>query len=207
VAIGPDAMAGACRARRGAAVALNVVAWGPLGVCMLLCLLHPVMRVGASGRGPGAAAGQTREAGAETGPIGVVFSTITYAPVAPGPSYAPQAWSWGGGVRFGPQRRPLSPMQRKYSAELLGVMWGGGHFTEPKGWGLSRRLDRTDAWLVLPWWLVIGGSAVPPAVLVARTVRRGRRALREYRGLCAGCGYDLRATPGRCPECGLAVVR
>jgi hypothetical protein len=52
----------------------------------------------------------------------------------------------------------------------------------------------------VPYWLPVVLHAAWPA---ARTLAwwRGRR--RELlRGLCADCGYDLRASPGRCPECG-----
>jgi predicted amidophosphoribosyltransferase len=43
---------------------------------------------------------------------------------------------------------------------------------------------------------------LPPAVWL-NGLRKTRRAKRL--GLCPSCGYDLRASPERCPECGVTV--
>jgi hypothetical protein len=53
--------------------------------------------------------------------------------------------------------------------------------------------------VVGPFWFLIGFSSV----LLFQALRKSKFAP----GLCAKCGYDLRASNERCPECGTAVVR
>ncbi len=57
--------------------------------------------------------------------------------------------------------------------------------------------------LVLPYWAIVCLFAAAPAWFA---LTRLRSAHRRTCGLCPTCGYDLRATPDRCPECG-AVPR
>jgi hypothetical protein len=53
--------------------------------------------------------------------------------------------------------------------------------------------------ILVPFWSIVGvTSLLPLGWLVRRLFRRGG----ARSGLCRTCGYDLRATPDRCPECG-----
>ena len=68
------------------------------------------------------------------------------------------------------------------------------HYVDYQGYGMA------EVWRVQfrPWLLLI-----PPIILPAIWIKRFTRRRRMLRiGLCLACGYDLRATGGRCPECG-----
>ena len=52
---------------------------------------------------------------------------------------------------------------------------------------------------VVPHWFLAATTAAP---VLWRMVPLLRRRARRAAGACQRCGYDLRATPGRGPECG-----
>jgi len=82
--------------------------------------------------------------------------------------------------------------------------------------GTELGLFETEAWgtefhgAITPDWVVCGVLLLlifhqPLASAVVRSHRRSLERKREKqrtRGLCPICGYDLRASPERCPECG-----
>jgi hypothetical protein len=53
--------------------------------------------------------------------------------------------------------------------------------------------------LHVPFWAIVLVTAILPLLALRRSQRRRQRRLT---GLCVECGYDMRATPERCPECG-----
>jgi hypothetical protein len=55
------------------------------------------------------------------------------------------------------------------------------------------------------WCMVVVAGALPASWLTAYA-RRRRCWRRAVKRLCPGCGYDLRASPGRCPECGILAT-
>jgi hypothetical protein len=59
---------------------------------------------------------------------------------------------------------------------------------------------------IAPHWFCTLLLVILPALWVRYGLPELRGRRRAERGLCRGCGYDLRATPGRCPECGSEAV-
>ena len=55
----------------------------------------------------------------------------------------------------------------------------------------------------VPYWVALGVcSALPLSHAATKLAAARRRRRLRARVRCPDCGYDLRATPGRCPECG-----
>jgi len=113
----------------------------------------------------------------------------------------------------------ISAPRGHINADIIGK-WSSssGYYAEPDRVLLPEisidhcRLGIGGSWvwvegtIVLPYWpLFFGTTALPTMWLLAALARR-KMVRRARAGLCVRCGYDLRATPDRCPECGLAVV-
>jgi hypothetical protein len=143
-----------------------------------------------------------------------VARTRLHGPAGPGSGFT--AWtasSLHGVLRIGsttvvdrapPDERPLTWQMepaRSFIAPPVGLSYSSpSTIRTPANWS---RGQTTRAWMLqVPY----GFLAVPPGVLptawVAWRLWSRRSSLSNRPGLCRRCGYDLRATPGQCPECG-----
>src|SRR3954467_11305549 len=78
--------------------------------------------------------------------------------------------------------------------------WGGaGNEWDPR---LKRGYRTVGNYQAVPFWCVMVVVGLPLLPRAVRWCRDRSRRWRRRRGLCANCGYDLRASPQRCPECG-----
>ena len=104
---------------------------------------------------------------------------------------------WGVATYDRPNRRPLDEQ------------WAGPGYGA-SGWGPLRWKGWTQQVPAAPFVqrnLNVGlsheGAAALLAILPAWGVLRYLiRRQRRHAGFCISCGYDMRATPARCPECG-----
>jgi hypothetical protein len=60
-------------------------------------------------------------------------------------------------------------------------------------------VSSSNAWFAIPHWFLLSLTATLPSIRLFSHLRRKHLRLP---GHCQTCGYDLRATPDRCPECG-----
>jgi hypothetical protein len=110
-----------------------------------------------------------------------------------------QEWQsrWFGMGQREPQRFIYCGLAIESGGDQLWVDLGanGGIWIEPVRW-LSVAIP-----FPLPVW-IFGLIYLRPC-LRRRLIFELRSQSRQARGLCPRCGYDLRASPQRCPECGL----
>lgn len=60
--------------------------------------------------------------------------------------------------------------------------------------------------VVVPWGAMMVVALLLPVLALRRMIRVDRWTVRKRKGLCQTCGYNLKESPERCPECGTPVV-
>jgi len=102
----------------------------------------------------------------------------------------------------------LTPPRAPITFDVPGISydskWRVAHPVNGNTWRYPQRADGAESYIgivhffVVSDWLIALFTAPLPGLAIIRYLRTRRSA----HGKCRSCGYDLRATPDRCPECG-----
>ncbi len=132
-------------------------------------------------------------------------------PAALGVGYG-RVWAVASDAPFGSARAWTVDAYRPPADDAnrqVSLLFGGAADWQQGGFFADRRdvdgvAGATYGVVAAPLWAVIACLSSLPAFRLVGWARARRRAATA--GRCRRCGYDLRATPDRCPECG-AVPR
>ena len=91
--------------------------------------------------------------------------------------------------------------RRVVSADLLVLSYRAQHVVSSSGILFFTRS------MTVPLWVLVSISMIVPFGALIQHVRARQERSRRQRGLCPRCGYDIRATRSRCPECGGRITR
>ncbi len=127
---------------------------------------------------------------------------ITFRRLEGVPFFDNEGWRWGS------TSGSISPRQGR---GLMGpVGFGSDHRQERIAPGGMSNLTfddftpvRVSEWW-FPHWSVAAAAALPFLLTAGAAMRRRKR---QRIGLCPSCGYDLRASPEQCPECGAVSAK
>jgi hypothetical protein len=86
------------------------------------------------------------------------------------------------------------------------VVMGDTHMSWPDHYSVPPPSERKvyGRFVVIPDWLIIV-PCVSAWLIIFRRQIAAWNIIPDRPGECSNCGYDLRATPDRCPECGTAA--
>jgi hypothetical protein len=97
-----------------------------------------------------------------------------------------------------------------FQFEHFGFIWDSDTGDDTRSFHSAEFPQLDSAWtyswrsrlLVVPFWSLFLLTGTPAGIVLLRKIVVARIRSRKAKGLCPNCGYDLRATKQRCPECG-----
>ena len=99
-------------------------------------------------------------------------------------------------------RRLEPPLDLRIKMRAAYDSWGFAWNVQRPRYESSTGHDWRHYRAMFPHWAAAVALGVPPLGLIKPIVLYLRTRRRARRGQCRSCGYDLRATPRQCPECG-----